>query len=418
MDNYKDQKQKSIRGKLSALGSHAAKFFQVSDRKEEAQDYKPIENVIGQGTADKQIRKPVDGSSIRELVIKSINANLLAINEMKQYSKLSSDIRLKERSIREHIIKNVLPANSPAKDEFRNLVSSMKSYYSLRQAGQQDPGQVKELGLLEFKINKSIASRGDLTKLLKLAAATIKDIRNESKKAISANAEPAQLSLLSNAEKNILSGLSSTTDKVQYARIEMSQKNLLSSLLGFEKKLEQAEKESLLKVKGLIREPKPPVAQDRKVEKLIDFVKNHQVARDQRPGETERKAAGRKDKSKEQKHFISTAEILERIKSTLEKDKRLNNYDSRTEQRKALIRQVVKFSKDTSTDLEKRMSMSQAQPQLSKDLGVLNQLIGEAQQKIEKDGFKTRMKNIITENAKNLKFDKQKKTKKHKMGNH
>ena len=62
--------------------------------------------------------------------------------------------------------------------------------------------------------------------------------------------------------------------------------------------------------------------------------------------------------------------------------------------------------------------MSQAQPQLSKDLKVLNQLIGEVQQKIEKDGFKTRMKNIITENAKNLKFGKQKKTKKHKMGNH
>lgn len=68
--------------------------------------------------------------------------------------------------------------------------------------------------------------------------------------------------------------------------------------------------------------------------------------------------------------------------------------------------------------MERTMSDKGAGQRLTKDYKKLNQMVKEVEQGLNKNAFKNRVKEMITDNAMKLKFDNTKKTKKQKMGNH
>ena len=370
----------------------------------EAIDSGELKKNFGSNTEDYQ----------REKTLQSIDAALLRINEIKQYSNLSKNIKLKEKSIKENIVSNLLPVDSPASREFAQLALEMKKFYGENGSRQENNSKVKDLALIEFKLKYHIASRRDIWKVIDLATGTLRDIAKETNRAVTDNSKIEKVDSLIVYEKTINTGLDKISDKVKYARVEIMQRDLLSSLVNFEKKLDQSENESRLKSKGLIREPKPPVNNDNIVEKMVAFVKNVQTVEYQKL--TEKKEPGaNQDKVKEQRYRNNTVTILERTQSSLLRDKKINNYEGRNRQREALIEQVLRFSKGIKRDMEQTMSNKSSSQSIGKDYRDLNEMVKEVERGLNKKAFKNRVMEMITDNAKKLKFDKTKKTKKKKM---
>jgi hypothetical protein len=413
MEERNEVKRKIIAAKFRKLGYEAGSFFK-NKQASNPDDKRMAQEILQQPVKNEERISSVEK---KDMALATIDSALRVIDEIKQYSSISKDIKLKERIIKDNIINNLIPAKSPANKEYAELAKDMKTFYSPTAGGLKDDQKARYMGLVEFKLNNRLASRGNLRKILDLANSSLKEVKTESKRALDSNALPNKVNALNDFDKRINSSLDKIGVKVKNAAIEKRQKDLLTSLVQFERKLAQAEKESLLREKGLVRTPKPPEDKYQKVDKLISFVKNFPTVRFQRPEEIEKRAKRNTNQLKEQSYQKNSVTILDRTQSSLERDKRINNYEGRTKQREALIEQVVKYSNGIKTDLQKDKNKNNDQ-KLNKDFLTLNNLVKDVNEEMRKTNYKTKVKNIISENAKKIQFDDTKKTKKRKMGNH
>lgn len=396
-------------------------FFNIKKSKEKKQEndvsVRSNFDQVGQGVEESKKAK-LSGNAASILQI--IDQDLETINQIKQYAKLSKDVKRKERIIKETMKENLLQSRTPAKKEFYQLSKRLQVHLRNKESRSEDDAKtLNRLKLIEFKLKSGLASNKDLKLIINSAEQGLSYSRKQQKDALSGNASDEKVNMHKKDEEDIQKGLEKVADKIKYSEVEKKQAELLKKVEDLERSISHSVKKNKKREDVGIKSPLPPKDNNRGLspEKLLDFVKKHHTVEYQHPWEIERKAGFKNDKLKERNYKQASFQILDRAQKALNKDQLIADYDGRVKERSALIEQIVTFSEGAKKDLESKLKRDKQNPLINKDFKKIGGLIDDSKKSQDKKKYKSIVTRAIKEQARGLQFDNKNNSKKQKPRN-